>query len=82
MDKTKKKELMVEINNVWEYANFGRKAKIDVVKMGLLKCASGYHQGHTSQTILEELNMITKKYKLTSKGRMLLWEFFEDGSNF
>lgn len=71
-----------EIDLVWENANFGSMERIDIVKMGVLKCASGYHQGHTSRQIITELGLITVNYNLTRRGRKCLWEWFNDGTNF
>ena len=71
-----------EINAVWGHGNFGIMERIDIVKMGVLKCASGYHQGHTSQCIITELGLITKSYNLTRRGKKCLWEWFNDGTNF
>lgn len=76
---------MEEIEAVWGNANFGSMSKEDVVKFGLLKCASGYYQGYTSNAILKELGLIIhdeKKYKLTRRGQYCLYEFFGKGSNF
>lgn len=70
-----------QIDAVWGNANFGDTSRFDVVKYGLLKCASGYYQGFTSKTILTELGLITKGYRLTKLGRFCLWEWFENGSN-
>ncbi|MCK5616284.1 hypothetical protein KAR91_81230 [Candidatus Pacearchaeota archaeon] len=71
-----------EIDAVWGHANFGGYKRIDVVKMGVLKCASGYYQGHTSRRIVTELELITESYHITSRGRQCLWEWFNDGTNF
>ncbi len=71
-----------EINLVWGNANFGGYERIDIVKMGVLKCASGYYQGHTSRQIITELGLITVNYNLTRRGRKCLWEWFNDGTNF
>lgn len=76
MKKEIKMVTIEEIDAVWGNSNFGTMSKEDVVKFGLLKCASGYHQGHTSQCILKELGLITEKYNLTRRGRYCLYEFF------
>ena len=49
--------LRKEISDVWGNADFGNMTKTEVVRSGLLKCASGYAQGHTSEMILKELGM-------------------------
>lgn len=72
-----------EIDAVWGNSNFGTMSRENVVKYGLLKCASGYYQGYTSKHILIDLKLITEKtYKLTRRGRYCLWEFFGKNSNF
>jgi len=68
-----------EINSVHDNADFGSMTKRDVVNLGVLKCASSYHQGHTSEAIITEHGLITKKYKLTPKGKQYLWAAFGDG---
>jgi len=69
-----------EIEKVWGNANFGSMSKRDVIQFGLLKCVSGYHQGHTSRQIITELGLITEKYNITKKGRAYLWEAFAYGT--
>ena len=40
------------IDEVWGNANFGNRfSRIDVVKLAVLKCASGFYQGSTSRAI-------------------------------
>jgi hypothetical protein len=77
---TEFKELtMEEIESVWGNANFGDISKLNVSKIGLLKVASGYHQGYTSQSILYSLGLIdtdSKEPQLTERGRKQLWEYF------
>ena len=71
-----------EIDTVWGKADFGGMlTKDEVVRFGLLKCASGYYQGHTSRRILKELKLITDKYNLTKRGRYCLYEYFKCSSN-
>ena len=41
-----------EINNVWGNANFGGYKRRSVVNAALLKCASGYHNGHSPEFCL------------------------------
>lgn len=73
-----------EIERVHANANFGGDlTKREVVRLGVLKCASGYHQGFTSRSICIEHGLITpKSYVLTKKGKEYLWAAFRDGSNF
>lgn len=65
-----------EVERVHANANFGGMSKRDVVNFGVLKCASGYHQGSTSESIIREHGLINKEYELTAKGRTYLWEAF------
>ena len=65
-----------EIENVHGNANFGSISKRAVVNQGVLKCASGYHQGYTSTQIIKDHGLITDKYELTAKGRAYLWLAF------
>ncbi len=72
-----------EVESVWGNSSFGPKLnanKIDVVKYALLKCASGYYQGHTSRQIATELGLLTKDYELTKRGQYCLYEFFRGDS--
>lgn len=71
-----------EIDRVHANANFGSMPKREVVNQGVLKCASGYKQGSTSNQILVEHGLIqrrskvTRDYRLTKKGRWYLWAAF------
>lgn len=65
-----------EIDRVHANANFGGLTKREVVNQGVLKCASGYYQGHTSTQIITEHGLIDDKYQLTAKGRAYLWAAF------
>ena len=67
-----------EIEKVHANTNFGSMQKRDVVNLGVLKCASHYYQGHTSEQICKEHGLINDKYKLTPKGGTYLWEAFGD----
>ena len=72
-----------KLAEVFGHADFGKGiTKREVVKYALLKIASGYHNGHTSQSIINELGLCTKKLKLTNTGREYLYEAFSDGNNF
>ncbi len=70
----------VEMKDAFAYANFGSMPHREVLSVGVLKCASGYYQGHTSMTILIELGLITEDYIITVKGQMYLWVAFYGGS--
>ncbi len=76
-----KEVTMAEIDSVWGNSNFGGSTRHDVVRSGLLKCASGYYQGATSTAILRELKLITKKYTLTRRGKAQLWAWFKISNN-
>lgn len=72
-----------EIDAVHGGADFGPViTKREVVNHGVLKCASGYHQGHTSSVIIKEHGLVNDEYELTAKGRTYLWEAFSSNSNF
>ncbi|GAC1030449.1 hypothetical protein thsps21_12760 [Pseudomonas sp. No.21] len=72
-----------DLEAAWGHANFGGMDRRDVIRFAVLKCASGWHQGHTSQTICRELGLIYRsRYGLTKKGRLYLWEAFGRDSNF
>ena len=64
------------IDMVHANANFGSMDKRDVVAQGVLKCASGYYQGHTSTCIIREHGLIDNDYNLTDKGKKYLWAAF------
>lgn len=70
-----------EIERVHANANFVGMPKRDVVNFGVLKCASGYYQGHTSRQIITEHGLIDGQYDLTPKGRAYLWAPFGDNNS-
>ena len=57
-------------------ADFGSITKRDIVRYALLKVACGFRNGHTSQSIINELGLCTKKLSLTKKGKEYLHEAF------
>lgn len=64
-----------EVDEAWGNANFGHKLngqRMDVVRGSLLKWASDYSTGHTAFSILLELDLITERRRLTSRGRRQL----------
>lgn len=67
-----------EIERVHANANFGSMDKRTVVNQGVLKCASGYYQGSTSNAIIKEHGLVDDKYRLTPKGRAYLWAAFSN----
>lgn len=67
-----------EIEQVHANANFGNMDKRAVVNQAVLKCASGYYQGSTSNQIIKEHGLVTETYKLTKKGRQYLWAVFSN----
>lgn len=67
-----------EIEKVHANANFGSMGKREVVNQGVLKCASGYYQGHTSTQIIREHGLVNDRYELTAKGRAYLWSAFRN----
>ena len=70
-----------ELDSVFAYANFGGSTKRDVVRYALMKVACGYHNGHTSQCIINELSLCSKDLSLTKKGKEYLYECFRHGTN-
>jgi hypothetical protein len=67
-----------EIKRVHGNANFGSMDKRTVVDQGVLKCASGYYQGHTSNMIIKEHGLVNDEYELTPKGKAYLWAAFSN----
>lgn len=67
-----------EIERVHANANFGSMDKRTVVNQGVLKCASGYYQGSTSNAIIREHGLVNDQYELTPKGRSYLWAAFSN----
>lgn len=67
-----------EIERVHANANFGSMDKRTVVNQGVLKCASGYYQGSTSNAIIKEHGLVTAEYELTQKGKAYLWAAFSN----
>lgn len=65
-----------EIERIHANANFGSMGKRTVVNQGVLKCASGYYQGSTSNRIIKEHGLVNDEYELTAKGRTYLWAAF------
>lgn len=67
-----------EIDTAFYGANYGGTNPLEVLKTGLLKVACGYHNGHTTEGILQELNLTTRKGKLTRKGQQYLYAAFQE----
>jgi len=65
-----------DLDKAYGNANFGSTEKRDVIRYGVLKCVSGYYQGHTSTCIVTNLGLVDKEYKITPKGRTYLWAAF------
>jgi len=61
------------LDSAWNQANFGNRGRREIIRLGTMKCLSGWHQGHTSRAICTELGLISEKYKVTAKGRAYLW---------
>lgn len=72
-----------DMAKAFKHTNFGDQAPRDVLRLSVLKCATGYHQGHTSQSIARELGLLDPEvYALSPRGRLYLWEAFRNGSDF
>jgi hypothetical protein len=66
-----------EIESVWGNADFGPDVtKREIIALGVLKYASGYHTGNTLQSILKQLGLLTIKLHLTKKGKAYLWSAY------
>jgi hypothetical protein len=66
-----------EITKAWGNASFGICKRV-ALKYALLKvmCKPECRQSHTMTKILEELELITPKYRVTKKGREYIWAVF------
>ncbi len=75
-----------ELDKVYGNANFGGAGdmaeKREVVRHGVLKCACGYYQGHTSTQIVIKLGLVDNEYKITPKGQRYLWLAFTTDKRF
>jgi hypothetical protein len=69
-----------QIDLAWGNANFvGTHSKREVIANTLLKCASGYHTGHTAKCIVEELGLVTQKWQLSQRGKRYLFAAYSGG---
>ena len=69
-----------QIDLAWGNANFGvTHSKREVIANTLLKCASGYHTGHTAKCIVEELGLVTQKWQLRQRGKRYLFAAYSGG---
>lgn len=72
-----------QIELAWGNANFGDgPSKREIIANTILKCASGYHTGHTAKCIVEELGLVTKDWNLSQRGRRYLFAAFSGGKSF
>lgn len=74
-----------QIEKAWGNSNFGdflNQNKRELVNNTVLKCASGYYTGHTSKRIVEELGLVTPKWRLTKKGKEYLYEAYSQGKSY
>ncbi len=65
-----------QLEKAFKGTNYGDKNPRDVIKLGLMKVACEYHNGHTTQQILLHLELQTKDLKLTNKGRQYLYDAY------
>lgn len=70
------------LGKAWGHANFGDYTRRQVLRLAVLKCASGYSQGHTSKQIAYDCGLIDDHYQLTAIGRAYLWQAFRAGEAF
>lgn len=72
-----------EIEICFDGTNFGTTDYENIIKLGLLKVACGYHNGNTLTLILFKLSLIIPDSKggihLTDKGKRSLYEWFIEG---
>lgn len=71
-----------ELAEAYGNADFGSMTPREVVKIGILKAASGFYQGSTSRAILIDLKLIRDDYVITPKGKQYLWTAWSAGSTF
>ncbi len=72
-----------EIDYVHGNADFGPTlTQREIVDQSLLKCACGYHNGFTAQTILAEHGLIVsaRSKRLTTKGKIYLFAAYRRDS--
>lgn len=80
MEKTEDLVTDQQIEIAWGNANFGGShSKRDIIANTILKCASGYHTGHTAKCIVEELGLVTKDWKLSQRGKRYLFAAYYGG---
>ena len=65
------------IKIVFGNSNFGEKTPRQVIKQALLKIASGYSNGSTSQSVLENLGL-ARDNSLTKLGKTYLYYAYAD----
>lgn len=70
-----------ELDAAFAFTDFGaHKNNRDILKMGVLKAASGYSSGFTLFQIMISFDLIkgnTRKFTLTKKGKQFLYESFK-----
>ncbi|PHR88479.1 MAG: hypothetical protein COA78_36435 [Blastopirellula sp.] len=66
-----------ELKDAFENCNFGGKDPRDVVENAVLKKATGYHNGSTSEAIIKHLGLVKKNGKrLTKHGQRFLFNTY------
>lgn len=70
-----------DLARAFRHTNFGGRDPREVVRTGVLKCLAGWHQGHTSKTIGQELGLISAAYRVTAKGKHYLWHACNKGQD-
>jgi hypothetical protein len=66
-----------DVDKVKGNANFGSENVYNIIKLAVLKVASGYASGSTVKYMMQELGLVTKDRKrLTKKGKQHLWEWY------
>lgn len=67
-----------EIDTAFFGTNYCGTEPIEVLKTGLLKVACGYHNGRTTEDILQELGLTDKNGELTRTGQQYLYAAFQE----
>lgn len=65
-----------ELADAFKGTNFGSAEPREVMKDTLLKCAGGYCTGYTAERISIGLGLTTVKWKLTKRGKEVLYRSF------
>lgn len=65
-----------DIEQAFAGTNFGHTNFRKLLEQGVLTVTCGYHTGHTLALIMERLQLVTPKRRVTAKGKAVLMEAF------